>query len=198
MNIFDLMGKGGTTPEGSISITENGTHDVTNYASANVNVPNPSTGTLGITKNGKYDVTEYASANVNVPTETPTYKTATITLSADSVVSSIHVSRYRILSVYPWSVVARFERMSYQISPGSAATVNLFTEDTNTATKMTMGMLMLSWQGSTNITIPSKSGCEVELYGPNTGSTYKTAVLYIEQIDSSVTPAVTIKIASAE
>lgn len=56
----------GITPTGSISILTNGTHDVTNYASAVVNVPNPSTGTLSITENGTYNVTSYASADVNV------------------------------------------------------------------------------------------------------------------------------------
>ena len=39
----------------------------TGLGTVNVNVPNPSTGTLGIVKNGTYDVTNYASAEVNVP-----------------------------------------------------------------------------------------------------------------------------------
>lgn len=44
MNIVDVLfskpfiGEGGTTPTGQISISENGTYDVTNYASALVNV----------------------------------------------------------------------------------------------------------------------------------------------------------------
>lgn len=55
-------------PEGSTNITQNGTFDVGQYASAIVNVPGivPS-GTLNITSNNTYDVTQYASAKVNVP-----------------------------------------------------------------------------------------------------------------------------------
>lgn len=56
-------------PTGTLSISSNDTYDVTNYASAVVNVPQgiTPTGTISITTNGTVDVTNYASADVDVP-----------------------------------------------------------------------------------------------------------------------------------
>ena len=68
--LTELSGRagGGSPPTGTISITTNGDHDVTSYATAHVAVPGitPS-GTLNITSNGTHDVTNYATAAVNVP-----------------------------------------------------------------------------------------------------------------------------------
>lgn len=63
-------GGGGITPTGTINITTNGTHDVTNYASANVNVPVVEIYTATITTAGTsadsyvlYNGTKYYSLN---------------------------------------------------------------------------------------------------------------------------------------
>lgn len=78
---------GGITPTGTKTITVNGTHDVTNYASAQVNVPTGITpsGSINITVNGTHDVTNYASAAVNVPTPAQKTVVRTVTVSTDVV-----------------------------------------------------------------------------------------------------------------
>lgn len=55
-------------PNGELEITENGKHDVTQYATANVDIEVGvfPTGTLEITENGEHDVAAYEKANVNI------------------------------------------------------------------------------------------------------------------------------------
>jgi hypothetical protein len=78
------------TPADTLAITQNGTHDVSAYAKATVDVPIPDdyvpdgyikpTGTLTITENGTHDVSGYASADVNVPGEVLDEYDGTITI----------------------------------------------------------------------------------------------------------------------
>ena len=75
---YALMGGGSTwqrygSSTGTLTITENGKHDVAEYASVNINVPIPDgyiqpEGTKNISTNGTHDVTKYASVTVAVPT----------------------------------------------------------------------------------------------------------------------------------
>lgn len=67
-------------PNGTKAVTENGTHDVTTYASVSVDVPIPEgyikpKGTLDITENGEHSVSDYENVNVNVE---PTLQSKTI------------------------------------------------------------------------------------------------------------------------
>lgn len=70
---------------GTKSITDNGTYDVTSFASADVSVPASAvdSGTKSITTNGTHDVVGYASANVAVPASEVDSGTKSISISAN-------------------------------------------------------------------------------------------------------------------
>ena len=59
-------GGGGITPSGVIDIKSNGRHDVTTYATANVQVPPYGDGDVWISSNGVHDVSGKAYAHVEV------------------------------------------------------------------------------------------------------------------------------------
>ena len=78
----DTGGGGGITPTGTIRLTYNGEHDVTEYATADVQVPPYGEGEVNITSNGRHSVSGKATAIVNVPSGGIT-PTGTVTLSAN-------------------------------------------------------------------------------------------------------------------
>ncbi len=84
--LIDGFGKG-DDPMGTIKITSNGTHDVAEYAQAEVAVPSTGitpSGTKSITSNGTHDVTSFASASVNVPMPTGlNARVYTVTVTSD-------------------------------------------------------------------------------------------------------------------
>ena len=67
--IDGISSSGGITPSGTKTITTNGSHDVTAYATASVSVPASAvdSGSVSISSNGTHDVVGYATASVSVP-----------------------------------------------------------------------------------------------------------------------------------
>lgn len=125
--VIDGLSTGGITPTGTKTITSNGTHDVTSFATAKVEVPasgiTPS-GTKEITENGTFDVTSFASAAVNVQglkarLYTVTYTTdhtATVTLLKNDWLKSLRTDPNAFVMMRSTSPQASTAQVSFWVT----------------------------------------------------------------------------------
>ena len=132
LQIIDAS-KGSLVPEGTLTITENGTYDVAQFATADVDVPVPDgylkpDGTLVATQEGVYDVAQYASADFSVQKQQasiiPTQETQTITPSEKAFFDKVVVEAIPSEYIVPDGVLAIDSNGEYDVTSYAQAVVN--------------------------------------------------------------------------
>lgn len=181
-------------PEGSQTITENNTYDVTALASVNVNVPIPPgyivpTGSQTLTNNGTYDIAQYASVTVSVGGSgaqsksvsfTPTTSTQTQTVTADTGydgLSSVDITVNPIPSQYvvPTGELAITSNMVYDVTQYASVAVNVPSSGGGISQDVS-GAIILSPDGDSAITLDQVADRTVSI--PN-GELYLPKATYI-------------------
>lgn len=134
-SVIDGLSTGGITPTGTKTITANGSHDVTTFATAQVNVPVPS-GTKTITANGSHDVKDYATAQVNVPVGITPSGTKAITTNGTHDVTSYASAQVNVpTGITPSGSKTITENGTHDVTNYASAVVNVPTPEQNSVTR---------------------------------------------------------------
>lgn len=129
--VIDGLSTGGITPTGTKTITENGSHDVTTFSTAQVNVPIPNgyikpSGTKTITSNGSHDVTSFAAAEVNVPVGIAPSGTKTITSNGTHDVTNYASAQVNVpVGITPSGTKTITENGTFDVTNFANAAVNV-------------------------------------------------------------------------
>ena len=140
MSMATIDNKGGIKPEGTLSITTNGTHDVTEYAEADVQVPNSNTETytasssssaldMGATNNYRYvntsaltkvSGTKSITANGNNQ-DVKTYEKVNVSVPASAVCSGT-----KSITSNGSHTVTGYKTASVSVPTGGSGTVTVY------------------------------------------------------------------------